>query len=315
MKQTVFTLLLMLGFATNLFSTTTNTPYEKALLLHKKGQYKKALAIFQQLAESNNPAAIYCVGFYNEKGLATDTNQTHAIECYTQIINTGNSEDAALYSDDIQAIAKAITPTNGTLKENAKDLTKILENDTRDLTAAELFLLAVWRESQDKSRKEWKTYINLYASAAAMNYKPAQYRMVKLHEQNIMDKKHPINLVQYYRWASEDFLKDYNVPTLPRIIMQHSTRNTMSICRDGMPHPRRLGVPELYEVEKGMKIGEFDIEQISTNEIELKGFFEYMTGYDNKPSTKIIIKRGQPTKLTMCGVTDMDMNVYITYLP
>lgn len=296
--------------------------YDKALALHQQKQYKKALPLFSKLAQTNDPQALYYTGYYHEKGLACDTDLNAAIECYKKILALQNPTLTALYTNDLQSIAKVLLPPGKDETDINKQFSKIYDNSERSLSPEEFFEFAVCREicqNNPKYKVPQSTSVpavrNLYQRAAGEGYHPAQYRLAQMYENGINVDKKLATAAEFYRWSTEQFLDSTLMQYPLRIVASSSSLNTMMRRTDGKPNVPRISGPYIYEVEEGMNVNGFKIVMLTSKAAYLESFMEYLAGgQSNTRGRRFILERGETATYHMMGVTDVSMSTTMQYL-
>lgn len=309
MRHLILTLFIILAI---MAQAQKKTSYDKALDLHNKGSYSKAFAAFNKEAAKDCVPAMYYTALYNEKGIAVDTNYTAAIALYKSIIDLQDKTKTVLLCNDIKQLVANMLPQG----KKVTDMTKEFAESAKDnpLSTEEIFQYAVYRESLLKGEdaapesEARKSILSSYITAAGNDYQPALYRAATL-----LETSNPKNAAMYYRWACYEALGDYKVDRPARIATQSISQNTMTRRIDGKPNEQHYSPLEQYEVEPGNEVGGLTIINVTSDHISFETHFDYISSGSYKPKNKFVVDRGETLKLIMTGVSDMHIELHVTY--
>lgn len=287
------------------------TDYDKALALHEKKAYAKAIKAFDKEAQGGNLPAMYYAALYCEKGMGSDTNYTAAIAWYKRIISQQSQAQAGLFADDLSQLTTAILPPGKTTADMVEQFKQLAQK--APLHTEEIYQYALCRESlltgddAAPGSKARQQILSSYTTAANQDYRPAMYRAATM-----LEATNPKQAAMYYRWACYDLLEQYNIPKLARIQTQSMFQNTMVHSINGEANQERWTVPEIFEPGPGLRHGEMTILNVTDDHVSFETFMEYVDG-SRKATNKFVVNRGETLTLLMTGVTDMRCELYVTY--
>lgn len=306
MKHLILTLLAILSLTA---VAQTKTDYDKALALHQKKAYPKALKAFTKEAQRDNLPAMYYAAYYHEKGMGVDTNYAAAITWYKRIISQQPSASSTFFTDSINQLAATMLPPGKTAADMVQHFKELAQD--RPLQPEETYQYALCRQSllnQDQDNaSELQNILHLYTVAANQDHFPSTYRAATM-----LETTNPKQAAMYYRWICCDQLQAYSVPQPARITTQTMMQNTMARNVNGTPNQQRWSLVEQFEVQPNTQAGGITIINVTPDHISFQTLMNYLDG-NRKPTNRFVVDRGETLTLLMTGVTDMRCELYVTY--